>query len=230
MKTKIFIDPGHGGRDPGAMGYGLKEKAVTLSIALKIRNILNDEYEGHSIKLSRTTDQTLSLKQRTEMANRWQADYLLSVHINAGGGTGYEDYIYQTLANSTQTSQLRSIMHAEVMKSTGGVNRGKKKANFHMLRESKMSAILTENGFIDRQSDAAKLKTEAHLNKIARGHVNGLVKAFKLKRKASAKPHPNTGTFYRVIAGSFSERTNANKRVAALKKAGFDSFVDVYKK
>lgn len=230
MTTKIFIDPGHGGGDPGATGNGLKEKDITLSIALKVRNILNNEYEGHSIKLSRTTDQSLSLNQRTELANRWNADYLVSIHINAGGGTGYEDYIYQSLSNASKTAQLRDIMHTEVMKSIGGVNRGKKKANFHMLRESKMPAVLTENGFIDHPSDSKKIKTEAYLNKIARGHVNGLVKAFKLKRKKVTQPQQQTNTFYRVVTGSFSSKANASNRVTALKKAGFDSFIDVYKK
>src|SRR5699024_12317934 len=50
--VKIFIDPGHGGSDPGASGYGLKEKDVTLTIALKLRNILNADYTGHSINMS----------------------------------------------------------------------------------------------------------------------------------------------------------------------------------
>ena len=89
--VKIFIDPGHGGTDPGAVGNGLLEKDLTLSISLKIRNLLNG-YENTQVKLSRDKDITLSLKERTDMANAWGADYLLSVHINAGGGTGYEDF------------------------------------------------------------------------------------------------------------------------------------------
>src|SRR5690625_2559502 len=97
--TKIFIDPGHGGSDPGAVGNGLREKDLTLKISKKIANILKDYH--CSVKLSRTGDQTLSLKQRTDMANKWGADFLLSVHINAGGGTGYEDFIYNGLSNSS---------------------------------------------------------------------------------------------------------------------------------
>ena len=59
--TKIFIDAGHGGTDPGAQANGLREKDLTLKLALKTRDILNNEYEGHSLRLSRTTDATLSL-------------------------------------------------------------------------------------------------------------------------------------------------------------------------
>src|SRR5690625_6971829 len=89
--TKIYIDAGHGGNDPGASGNGLREKDLTLTIAKKVQALLKDYA---TVRMSRTTDKTLSLTQRTNDANSWGADYFLSIHINAGGGTGYEDYIY----------------------------------------------------------------------------------------------------------------------------------------
>lgn len=181
---KIFIDPGHGGSDPGAAANGLKEKDLCLTIALKLRNILNQEYEGHKVSLSRTTDKTLTLKQRTDMANRWGADYLVSVHINAGGGTGFESYIYNgSYASKGETNRLRNHIHDAIVKETSFRDRGKKEANFHMLRESSMHGILTENGFIDTSSDANKLKSDAFLNKIARGHARGIASALGLKKK-----------------------------------------------
>lgn len=185
MTVKIFIDPGHGGKDPGTVGNGLQEKDLTLKIALKIRDILKAEYTGHTIRMSRTTDKTVTLKQRTDMANAWNADFFLSVHINAGGGTGYEDYIYVKLSNSTKTAKLRQIIHQEIMSAIPGIrDRGMKKANFHVLRETKMPAILTENLFIDQLSDAKKLKDEDFINQIARGHAVGLAKALKLSKKS----------------------------------------------
>ncbi|WP_026571616.1 MULTISPECIES: N-acetylmuramoyl-L-alanine amidase [Sediminibacillus] len=184
--TKIFIDPGHGGSDPGATGNGLQEKHLTLAIALKIRDILNSEYEGHTVMLSRTTDQDVSLTQRTNMANNWGADYLVSVHINAGGGTGFESYTYNgSYSGKAETNRLRGIVHDAVVDQTGYRDRGKKEANFHMLRESAMPAVLTENGFIDNSSDAANLKSNAFLTRIARGHVAGLANAFGLIPKSS---------------------------------------------
>ncbi|SDJ85943.1 N-acetylmuramoyl-L-alanine amidase [Sediminibacillus albus] len=179
--TKIFIDPGHGGNDPGAIGNGLQEKDVTLAIALKIRDLLNRDYQGHSVMLSRTTDQTLSLSQRTNMANSWGADYLVSVHINAGGGTGFESYTYNgNYPGKTETNRLRSIVHDAIVIETGFRDRGKKEANFHMVRESAMQAVLTENGFIDNSSDAAALKSDAFLTRVARGHVIGVANALGL--------------------------------------------------
>lgn len=179
---KVFIDPGHGGTDYGAIGNGLNEKDLTLKIARKIQFYLL-KYKDVEVKLSRTKDMTLSLKQRTDMANKWGADFLYSIHINAGGGEGYEDFIHNLLSESSTTAKIRDIIHAEISAVIEIKNRGKKKENFHMLRESDMTAILTESGFIDSKVDSAKLKSDAYLEKIAKGHVNGLVKAYKLKLK-----------------------------------------------
>jgi len=236
--VKIFIDPGHGGNDPGAVANGLKEKDLTLKIAKKIRDKLQ-QYQNVQVKLSREGDQTLSLKQRTDMANAWKADYLISIHINAGGGTGFESYIYNgSYSGKAETDRKRGIIHDEIMKQIAGVrDRGKKQANFHMVRESKMAAMLTENLFIDNANDAKLLKQDTFLDKIAHGHVQGIVKALGLKKKAkpaqTSKPAAKTTnktTYYRVIAGSYTVRKNADAQVARLKKAGFDAFIDIYEK
>ena len=178
--VKIFVDPGHGGSDPGAVGNGLREKDITLQISKRIKDLLAN-YENTQVKLSRETDQTLSLKQRTDMANAWCADYLISVHINAGGGTGYEDHIYPNTGGITAANQ--NVIHEEIMKQVDLKDRGKKRSNFHMLRESKMPAMLSENGFIDSASDATNIKDAAFIERIAQGHVNGLERVFGLKKK-----------------------------------------------
>ncbi|MDO6448072.1 N-acetylmuramoyl-L-alanine amidase [Oceanobacillus profundus] len=187
---KLYLDPGHGGTDPGAIGNGLQEKNVNLTIALKVRDILNRDYEGHSIRMSRTIDTTRSLAQRTNDANSWGANYFVSIHINAGGGTGYEDFIYNGSV-SNNTVAYRDKLHAEIMKQVDFTNRGKKRANFHVLRESRMPAVLTENGFIDNASDAAKLKSNAYLDRIALGHADGIAQALGLRRKSDG----GTGTY-----------------------------------
>ena len=217
--TKIFIDPGHGGSDSGAVGNGLQEKNVTLQIATRVRDMLVNEYEGVSVRMSRTGDQTVSLKQRTDNANGWGANFYLSIHINAGGGTGYEDYIYSGLSDSSTTAKLRNTIHEEVVKLIGLHNRGKKKANFHVLRETKMHAILTENGFIDHANDANLMKSATWLNSAARGHVNGLAKALGLKKKSGG------GTLYKVQIGAFSKKSNADALAAKAKEAGFTPYV-----
>lgn len=225
--VKIFIDPGHGGTDSGATGNGLQEKDVTLEIAKRVKKYLHEHFTGHEIKMSRDMDKTVSLTARTNAANTWGATLFLSIHVNAGGGTGFEDYIYKELADSSSTEKFRNILHTEIMKEVNPWHdRGKKKADFAVLRETKMKAILTENGFIDTKKDADKLKSSTFLNKLAKGHAEGIAKIFSLKRKTSTDKE----TFYRVIVGSYVDRKNAEAQVTALQKKGIDSFIDVYKK
>lgn len=184
--VKIYIDPGHGGTDPGAVGNGLQEKSLTLQIATRVRDLLRN-YSNADVRMSRTGDKTVSLAQRTNDANAWGADFFLSIHINAGGGTGYEDFIYPGLGAPTTTYQ--NLIHEEILKVVDFRDRGKKQANFHVLRETRMPAILTENGFIDTVADANKLKQSSFLQAIAQGHVNGLVRAFNLTPSGGAVYH-----------------------------------------
>lgn len=188
---KIFIDPGHGGSDPGAAGHGLLEKDITLAIAQQLKVILNQDYTGHVLKFSREIDRTVSLRERTSMANDWQANYLLSIHVNAGGGIGFESFIYNNSQQRRQeTEKLQPIIHNNIIKKTNFANRGMKEANFHMLRESRMPALLTENGFIDHKNDAQLLKRTNFIRKIAQGHAAGLAAALQLASQSSVYVDP----------------------------------------
>ncbi|NWQ42319.1 N-acetylmuramoyl-L-alanine amidase [Bacillus sp. EB106-08-02-XG196] len=222
---KLYLDPGHGGSDPGAVGNGLREKDITLDIALKIRSILTNNYENVQVMMSRTGDTSKTLSQRTNEANSWGADFYLSIHCNAfnGAARGYEDYIHTSQSSSSVTGQYQTIIHAEVMKLNQLQDRGQKKANFHVLRESAMPALLSENGFIDNAQDAALMKQSSWRQQVAQGHANGVAKAFNLKSKPT---NPDTGTIYKVIAGSFKSKDNADERVAFLRTKGIESFVN----
>ncbi|MEW8971412.1 MAG: N-acetylmuramoyl-L-alanine amidase [Mesobacillus sp.] len=226
---KLFLDPGHGGSDPGAQGNGLREKDLTLDIALKLRTILENNYENIDVRMSRTSDVTKSLDQRTNEANTWGADFYLSIHINSfnGSASGYEDYIYSGLSDNSETARYRDIIHTEVMKLNQLNNRGKKKADFHVLRESTMDAMLSENGFIDNALDAALMKQESWRLNVAQGHANGIAKAFNLaaKNTPTGGESSDRGALFKVIAGSFKQRANAEERVADLDSKGFESFI-----
>src|SRR5690606_27818337 len=91
----------------------------------------------------------------------------------------------------------QDAIHTAVIQAVGaGVkDRGKKAANFAVLRETKMPALLTENLFIDNAQDAAKLKDSSFLDKLARGHVLGLEKALGLKKKVQQSSQPKPGPF-----------------------------------
>ncbi|MBE2905655.1 N-acetylmuramoyl-L-alanine amidase [Anoxybacillus flavithermus] len=223
--VRIALDAGHGGKDVGAVGNGLREKDLTLTIVKHIGRMLG-EYEGVEVHYTRTDDRFLELSERAELANKLKADYFISVHINAGGGTGFESYVHPN-ANSA-TIAYQNVIHAEIMKAIGNVtDRGKKRANYAVLRETHMPVILTENLFIDNANDTAKLKSEQFLLQVAHGHVEGIVKVFGLKKKAKTQPQQKVpdGKLYRVQVGAFSDIENAERLAEELKKKGYPSII-----
>jgi len=92
--SRIVIDPGHGGHDPGASGHGIKESELTLDIALRLEKLLQDE-PGIEVVLTRRTNVYVPLEERTAIANRESADLFLSIHANASrniAANGIETY------------------------------------------------------------------------------------------------------------------------------------------
>lgn len=186
MTKKLVIDAGHGGHDGGATSGKLKEAKLTLKIAKKIKKKLK-KYNV-TVKMTRTTDKYLSLTQRTNIANNWGADAFISVHINSGGGTGFESFIYNG-GTSSNTKTLQNKVHAAIMSQIDVKDRGQKKANFAVVRQTTMPAILTENLFVD--GDNKLLKKNKVLNQLADGHVAGIVDYFGLakgKKPKKSKP------------------------------------------
>ncbi|WP_243459733.1 N-acetylmuramoyl-L-alanine amidase [Metabacillus bambusae] len=222
---KLYLDPGHGGSDSGAVGNALKEKDIVLDIAFKIRTILTNNYQNVEVRMSRTSDTSKSLSQRTNEANSWGADYFLSIHCNSfnGSAKGYEDFIHSSLSDTSTTAKYQDIIHTEVIRVNQLQDRGQKKANFHVLRETAMPALLTENGFIDNSQDAALMRDSSWRQKVAQGHVNGIAKAFNLQRKTT----DDSEIVYKIIVGSFKSRENAEKRVDYLRGKGIESFIDI---
>jgi N-acetylmuramoyl-L-alanine amidase len=234
LMTKIVLDAGHGGTDGGAQGNGLSEKVLTLKIVQKIQKIL-ETYDNTEIVLTRSGDSFLSLSQRADKANDLKADLFLSVHINSATNTkakGFESFIYSGTP-SHKTQALQNGVHEEIMKQIKGEmnDRGKKRANFAVLRQTNMSAMLTENGFIVNTGDAKLLKDDSFLDKLALGHANGIVNFLGLKKSATAKTSgsniaPAQNVRYRVQVGAFASKKNAQDLVNRLKKDGYNAFID----
>ncbi|WP_406079362.1 N-acetylmuramoyl-L-alanine amidase [Micromonospora sp. NBC_00858] len=203
---KIYIDPGHGGTDSGAVGNGLQEKALTLDISLQLRSILLASWNV-DVRMSRTTDITRSLAYRTDDANAWGANLFVSVHINSGGGTGFESYRYPTA--DAATVNLHNALHPKViagMRSVSSVtDRGLKTANFHVLRETNMPAVLTENLFIDTLADANLLKRADFITATARAHAQGIASYLGL---GSTPPPTFSVIVDNATAGRFTASTN----------------------
>ncbi len=99
--SHIVIDPGHGGKDPGASGHGVQESLLTLDVALRLERLLK-KTPGIDVTLTRRTDEFIALEERTAIANRVQADLFLSIHANASRNptaNGVETYYLSFAAN-----------------------------------------------------------------------------------------------------------------------------------
>jgi N-acetylmuramoyl-L-alanine amidase len=226
--VKIFLDAGHGGNDSGAVGHGIQEKDIVLKIAKKMQTLLKN-YENAEVIMSRDTDVFLSLAARTDKANKAKADVFLSLHCNSAAqnsARGFETYRFTKAGSSTIAFQ--NVLHDEIMKEIGSQkDRGKKQSNFHVLRESSMKAVLTENLFINNGADAALLKQDSFLDKIAAGHVSGLEKFLGLKRieKPPQQKQPKEEKLYYVQVGAFEHKDNADALAALLRKEGYRPIV-----
>lgn len=220
---KIFLDAGHGGKDGGAQGNGLSEKVLTLDIVKKIQFQLS-QYEDVQVKLSRADDKYLSLSERAKLANDWGADLFLSVHINSSAdasANGFETFIYNGPV-SAKTQAFQNVVHAEIVKQITGVrDRGKKKANYAVIRETHMPALLTENLFISSKTDTARLSKNSFLETVANGHVQGIEKFLGLKRKTTDPPSSETGKIYKIQVGAFGNYDNAKELLEKLEKDGY---------
>src|SRR5699024_7955186 len=188
--AKIVIDPGHGGRDSGAIGRNSKEKDNVLKVAKKLRTLL--EGYGHEVILTREGDGYLTLTQRANIANNRKADVFISLHNNSASNnkaTGFETFIYNGNVSS-KTKNLQTAVHDAIAKNIGIPNRGKKRANFAVLRQTKMPAVLVEYAFINNPSDEDILINR--VDDLAQWTCDGIIHALggTVKAKSSNTPKP----------------------------------------
>ncbi|MEQ7806148.1 N-acetylmuramoyl-L-alanine amidase [Priestia aryabhattai] len=193
---KVWLDAGHGGTDSGALGNDLREKDLTLQFVLHAQAYLEHHYSDVEVQVTRSTDVFVSLSDRASRANVWGADVFVSMHINAGGGTGFETYIHPT-RDLNQSPILQKDLHTEIfteMLNFGTIkDRGLKTANYAVLRETTMPAVLTENLFIDTVTDADKLKNATFVREVGEAHARGIAQYLSLT--------PVSSTLYTIQAG-----------------------------
>ncbi len=176
---KIFIDPGHGGPDPGAVGNGVTEEFVNLNVSLELARLLREA--GYSVRIYRTTsdenvlqNKNADLRNRAEMANNWDADYFISIHTNSSenpNAQGVEAYVYRLGGTSERLGE--SIVDA-VSSELGSRNRGVMQANFAVLRRTNMPAVLVELGYLTNSTEALNLNSPAWQRAVARAIFNGI--------------------------------------------------------
>lgn len=178
MKT-VCIDPGHGGKDPGATGGGVREKDIALDVSKKIRAYL--QAAKCSVILTRENDTFISLGNRAAEANMWGADLFVSVHCNSvkdnARATGMELYHYTRASDASK--RAARVIYEKLLPVCGLRGRGVKSKDLAVLRETSMPAVLVELGFISNPSDRAKLTNFAWQDDAAEAIADGIVEALK---------------------------------------------------
>ncbi|QSJ20787.1 N-acetylmuramoyl-L-alanine amidase [Nostoc sp. UHCC 0702] len=172
-RVVVIIDPGHGGKDSGAIGIGgVREKDVILPIGARVAQIL--QQNGVQVVMTRDSDYFVSLQGRVAMAERVNADVFVSIHANSAGAgrpdvSGLETYYYDSGLG------LARIVHSNILQSLNIRDRGVRRARFYVLRKSSMPSILVETGYLTGREDIAKLRTSAYQNQMAEAIARGVL-------------------------------------------------------
>lgn len=174
QRVVVAIDPGHGGRDPGAVGIGgLQEKNVIFPISLRVTELL--EQQGVVVVMTRRDDSTLDLRSRTDIANRAQANIFVSIHANAISMSRPDVNGIETYFASESGRRLAASLQSSMLAATGMNDRGVKQARFFVLRNTNMPAALVEVGFVTGAQDAPRLADPAWRETMAQAIARGIL-------------------------------------------------------
>ncbi|GAB3802138.1 N-acetylmuramoyl-L-alanine amidase [Virgibacillus kimchii] len=172
----IVIDPGHGGRDVGAIGAsGSYEKDFAFLTATELKQEL--KMLGANVLLARPDDEFISLGSRISFSNTMNTDVFISIHYNSvpelPDVTGIETYYFQE-----QNEKLASYIQTELIKATDANDRGTTNGNYLVIMQNVKPAVLLELGFISNEEKEELLGTIGYQRKIVSGIINGLGKYF----------------------------------------------------
>jgi len=182
--ANIYISPGHGGQYTGTSGNKFVEKHLNLEMAKLVQDHLRD-YECIP-RLAREGDYTKLISHRVLEANNWPATLVVSLHFNGhtlSSTRGFETFVHSSLPRYSPIDNIRNIIHDSIYSilKSKTPNRGKKTADFQILRETKMHAVLIEYLFITNQQDATLVNPM--MIKMAEATAAGIAKALELKKK-----------------------------------------------
>ncbi|WP_228307278.1 N-acetylmuramoyl-L-alanine amidase [Priestia sp. J2] len=225
MVKKIYLDEGHGeSKDSGAVNAkeGLMEAKLNLQLSNYVIACLKANYTGFEINRTRSDRTFASLGARAAKANKWGADVFVSIHVNAGGGTGFESFIYNK-TTSSKTKQLQTCINDKAMAKAKKYGLGAhgnqpyKSGNLSVLRNTNMPACLTEICYIDSK-DCELLKNNAFLKDMAEAYAEGVADFLNLEKKCDiSKPEPKKETAPKVSAPTKVPAKSNDKAIGTVK-------------
>ena len=193
----VFLDPGHGGRDPGAVYYNTNEKDLTMQVYKKLRKEL--EGLGYTVLSSRDSDVYVDfITERSKMVNSTNSDIFISIHFNASGNpasnrSGIQTYSYEEDSGYrakinpywhnhpdriSESNRLAADIHSSLLAETGAKDAGLLQSSFAVLRETDKPAVLLELGYIDNFNENQQIRSDAYQNRLVAGIVKGIQKYY----------------------------------------------------
>ena len=193
----IFLDPGHGGKDPGASYYNITEKELNMQVYQKLRKGL--EGLGYIVLSSRDSDVFVDyVTERSRMVNKTDSDIFISIHFNASGSpasnrSGIQTYSYEEAAGYpskinpywhnhpdriSESNRLAADIHSSLLAETGAKDAGLLKSSFAVLRETDKPAVLLELGYIDNFNENQQVRSDVYQNRLVAGIVKGIQKYY----------------------------------------------------
>jgi len=191
MAFNQIWNAGHGYNTPGKRSPdGMREYEFNRSVASYCKKITDEEYLDVNSIFTHSDSRDVPLKERTDYANRIAANCYTSIHANAYGTTwndanGIETYVHPF--RSTEDYALALQIQRELISATGLKDRGVRTADFHELRETKMTAILCELGFMTNRQEAALLRSDEYRRKVAAALVRAHARFFGWRKKPVVK-------------------------------------------
>ena len=193
----VFLDPGHGGKDPGAVYYNTQEKDLTMQIYQKLRKELQGL--GYTVLSSRDSDVYVDfVTERSKMVNKTDSDMFISIHFNASGNpasgrSGIQTYSYEEDSDYrakinlywhnhpdriSESNRLAANIHSSLLAETGAKNAGLLQRSFAVLRETDKPAVLLELGYMDNFDENQQIRNGAYQDKLVAGIVKGIQKYY----------------------------------------------------
>lgn len=180
-KPLVIIDPGHGGKDVGALTPSkpvYQEKNLNLANARLVEGFLKQQ--NFRTAMTRSDDTFLTLEERVELAKKRKADLFVSIHFNSAPNRkaeGIEVFYFESNKDKKRSAESKKLAQAvlnRLIASTGAPSRGIKHANFAVIRDSTTPAILIEGGFMTNEREMDKLKDPAYMKKLAWATAQGI--------------------------------------------------------
>lgn len=179
----LVVDAGHGGNDQGAAGRRSLEKDINLNVAKRVCKLIRKNCKGVAVIQTRPDDEFISLDDRAGMANFYRADMFISIHSNSARGwaEGTETFIHPS-ARGSRSEQLARYIEQEYARHGGRKSRGVKTANFAVLRQTRMPAVLTEVGFISNRQEEKFIKSRKGQKRLAKCISNAFIRYLRQNR------------------------------------------------